>query len=205
MANLTEWVTSKFEQPLPLLFFLLGALLLLLGVTTGLEVPMLKQLTPDGNYRWVSIVLGCVFLFVATLIYSMPVVRRRTWYGIEITSPAKNEGRDGEITVTGKYKRLPRQKDLFLVNVSPDHAGFYPQVNPHQEIKCEKDGSWHGSAFINSDTIIIVTTISPAALTLFKYYQKVGEQTKQWVPIDKLPDPPDVEKHDEVFVRCKRG
>jgi hypothetical protein len=163
---------------------------------------MLKQLTPDVNYRWVSIVLGGAFLLLATRIYNIPVVRR-TLYGIEITSPAENEVRSGDVTVTGKYKRLPRQKALFLINASRDYAGFWPQVNQNQKIEWKKDGSWRGSAYINSDTRIIVTTISPAALALFKYYHKVGDQTKQWVPIDEIPGPPDIEQHHEVFVRCK--
>jgi hypothetical protein len=72
MEKFTEWVTSKFQHPLGLLFFLLGALLILLGVTTGLELPVLQQLAPDVNYRWVSLALGVIFLLLATLIYYRP-------------------------------------------------------------------------------------------------------------------------------------
>ncbi len=35
----TEWITNKFEHPLSLLLFLLGALLMLLGLTTGVTIP----------------------------------------------------------------------------------------------------------------------------------------------------------------------
>jgi hypothetical protein len=205
MANVVEWMTNKFEEPLPILLFLLGALLLLLGVTTGLEVPVLKQLTPDLKYRWVSIMLGCALLLLATRIYYMPVVRH-TWYGIEITSLAKDGSAVcpmGDLRIIGKYKRLPRKKFLYLINASHDKIGFCPQVGHSQQIEVDKNGTWRGSTYVNQDTRIIVATVSPVTLALFNYYKKVGEKTGQWVEIDRLPDPPDYEKQDEVSVRCK--
>jgi len=72
MGKFIEWVTSKFQHPLSLLFFLLGSLLLLLGITTGLEVPLLKQLTPDVHYRWVSLALGWGFVLLAIAVYYVP-------------------------------------------------------------------------------------------------------------------------------------
>lgn len=72
MEKFTQWLTSKFQQPLSLLFFLVGVVLLVLGVSTGIEVPLLKQIAPDGNYRWVAISAGAVFVIVAILIYYFP-------------------------------------------------------------------------------------------------------------------------------------
>jgi hypothetical protein len=165
MANLIEWMTNKFEeQPFPILFFFLGTLLLLLGVTTGLQVPVLKQLTPDLNYRWASIVLGCTFLLLATRIYYMPVVRHK-WYGIEITSLPKDGSAVypmGDLQIIGKYKRRPPEKSLYLINASYDKKGFCPQVGDRQQIEVDKKKrEWRGLTYINQDTRIIVATVSP--------------------------------------------
>ncbi len=72
MPEFIKWLTDKFKQPLPLLFFALGAVLLLLGVTTGLDLPVLRQLTPDVRYRWVSLASGAAFLLLAVFLYYFP-------------------------------------------------------------------------------------------------------------------------------------
>ena len=72
MSAIIKWITDKFQQPLPLLFFTLGAVLLLLGVTTGVDLPGLKKLTPEVNYRWTSLGLGSGFLLSAILLYYFP-------------------------------------------------------------------------------------------------------------------------------------
>src|SRR5438045_3152422 len=72
MSEIIKWFIAKFQQPLPLLFFMLGAVLLLLGVTTGVDLPVLKKLTPEIRYRWISLALGAVFLLSAILLYYFP-------------------------------------------------------------------------------------------------------------------------------------
>ncbi len=72
MDKFIEWVTSKFQHPFSLLFFLLGAVLLLLGLTTGLNVPGLQQLVPDVNFRWIALVLGAILLLGSVLLYYRP-------------------------------------------------------------------------------------------------------------------------------------
>ena len=72
MSESIKWLTAKFQQPLPLLFFALGAVLLLLGVTTGVDLPVLKKLTPEANHRWISLASGAGFLLLAVLLYYFP-------------------------------------------------------------------------------------------------------------------------------------
>ncbi len=74
MDRISDWLTGKFRHPLSLLFFTLGALLILIGVTTSLEVPVLQQVVPDVNFKWVSIVLGIVSVAVAVFLYYRPPV-----------------------------------------------------------------------------------------------------------------------------------
>jgi len=72
MDKVIEWLTQKFSHPLSLLFFLLGAILLLLGLTTGFEIPFLKQLAPALEYQGISLILGGICLLVSILIYYKP-------------------------------------------------------------------------------------------------------------------------------------
>jgi len=73
--------TWKFEW----LVLVFGFLLILLGVTTGFNVPWLKQLVPDPNFRWVSISIGVVLCGLAILM----VVRAST--GESIIAPRSRQ------------------------------------------------------------------------------------------------------------------
>ena len=119
---------------------------------------------------------------------------------ITIESPKNgDEYSAGPLTVTGKCQQLPPGKALFLINASHDKPGFVPQVGRPITLR---DGSWRGSIYLNGDTRVILVTASPAALALFRYFEKVGPKS-DYMAIDELPGPPDVEQHDEVFVRCR--
>lgn len=72
MSDLVKWVTEKFGQPLPLLLFALGTVLLLLGVTTGVDLPVLKELRPDVEHRWVALAFGALLLLSSVVLYYFP-------------------------------------------------------------------------------------------------------------------------------------
>lgn len=65
MDKLTEWMTSRFQHPLSLPFLLLGVLLILLGLTTGFQLPVLQQLSIDPSYRTLAVVMGSVFILLS--------------------------------------------------------------------------------------------------------------------------------------------
>ena len=68
MKKIEEWLSGKFQQPLSPLFFLLGALLTIIGVTAGLKVPILGDLTVSQSFRWPALALGIVLIVFAILI-----------------------------------------------------------------------------------------------------------------------------------------
>jgi len=73
MEKIIDWLTEKFSSPLSLLFFVLGALLLLLGLSTGFEIPYLeKHLSSANGYQGASLILGGVCLLLALFIYYKP-------------------------------------------------------------------------------------------------------------------------------------
>ena len=65
--KLTEWMTTKFNHPLSLPLFLLGIILILLSLTTGFELPVLKKLSIDPTYREISLLIGSILLFMGIL------------------------------------------------------------------------------------------------------------------------------------------
>ncbi len=67
MEKFGEWITSKFKHPLSPMFFFLGVLLILLGVSNGVSLPVFNQLASDPGFRWVCLVLG-VLCFAASLV-----------------------------------------------------------------------------------------------------------------------------------------
>jgi hypothetical protein len=71
MDKLFGWLTEK-NHAISLLCFVLGALLLLVGVTTSLEILWLPQIVPDANSRLVSLGLGGAFIMLALLVYFLP-------------------------------------------------------------------------------------------------------------------------------------
>jgi|SRR5271165_221223 len=63
-----DFRTWKFEW----LFFVFGALLILLGVSNGFELPWLKGLTADEHFRWASVAIGSLSLVAGTVIHYRP-------------------------------------------------------------------------------------------------------------------------------------
>ena len=91
MEKLAQWLAERFQHPLSLLFFILGALLILIGVTTGLEVPLLKQLAPDVDFRWVSLAIGLVFALLSVLIYYRPPKSTKVSHTVPLSSAVSDE------------------------------------------------------------------------------------------------------------------
>lgn len=68
MSKLIAWLTDRSRDPVSLLLFGLGAVLVLLGVTNGFSLPVLQQLAPDERFRWVAVALGTVFVVIGAFI-----------------------------------------------------------------------------------------------------------------------------------------
>jgi hypothetical protein len=67
-----EWAAGFKGRPLSLFFLVLGTVLLLLAVTAGFQVPLLKQLVVDESYRRYVLVLGLVSLALGISFFFVP-------------------------------------------------------------------------------------------------------------------------------------
>jgi len=72
MEKFAEWLTSKFNHPLSPMFFFLGMILVLLGVTNEINLPVIKMLMSDPSLRWVCLLLGVLCFAVSMFIYYFP-------------------------------------------------------------------------------------------------------------------------------------
>ena len=70
--KVTEWLTGAFKHPLSLLFFVLGVVLILLGVSDGLNLPVLNQIVAAQPSRGIALLLGVVFCAISVWLYYHP-------------------------------------------------------------------------------------------------------------------------------------
>ena len=66
MEKIILWVAEKFHQPLTIILFVLGALLVLLGVTEGLPILSAKM---RDDYRLPALIMGCVFIALGVVLH----------------------------------------------------------------------------------------------------------------------------------------
>jgi len=72
METSGKWITEKFQHPLVVLFFFLGALLIILGVSNGVKLPGLDTVNLDASFRTTALILGCVFCLFSVGMYYRP-------------------------------------------------------------------------------------------------------------------------------------
>lgn len=74
VKDIVKWMSTKFQQPLCPLFFLFGAVLVILGITSWL--PSMGHASITDHYKWVAIALGIVFVLLAVIIDQGLLIRR---------------------------------------------------------------------------------------------------------------------------------
>lgn len=72
MEALIGFIEKNFRHPLVPLFFIFGAGLTLIGVTSGLPIEGYGELVASSEFRYVSILLGAVCLVGALFVYYKP-------------------------------------------------------------------------------------------------------------------------------------
>ena len=69
-----EWLSARFQQPLSLLFFALGTLLIFFGLSTGFQIKG-ETVSPDARYHWLALAFGAASCGLAIVIYYLPTTR----------------------------------------------------------------------------------------------------------------------------------
>lgn len=99
MDKFWKWLTDKFQNPLSPLFFILGTLLLILGISTGVSFPGGSQIASEASFRWTSIIIGSISVLLSIFIYYRPPK------GIKNTKTASDENLPEEFSLNFNGRR----------------------------------------------------------------------------------------------------
>ena len=69
MDKFLNWVSSKFHEPLSIIFCLAGMIFILLGIDGSLKVPVFDEITARDNSQWISLIIGVTFYLLGVGIF----------------------------------------------------------------------------------------------------------------------------------------
>lgn len=69
MDKFLNWVSSKFHEPLSVIFCLAGMIFILLGIDGSLKVPVFDEITLRDNSQWISLIIGVTFCLLGVGIF----------------------------------------------------------------------------------------------------------------------------------------
>src|ERR1700678_352188 len=104
----------------------------------------------------------------------------------EILSEPKPMGPNASYIVRGKLKRLPKGHKIWLLTADERSEQFWPQSFYPVQFD-EQSGEWHGrvNAMGMSPLRIFAVIAPPTTQDLFRYFQKRGDETKNYVPLNR--------------------
>jgi hypothetical protein len=117
----TGWAAAFRHRPLSLFFLLVGAVFALLAVTSGFELPILKQVGVSPDSRIVALLLGLGFLGVGVVLYFFPYEPLPG----ERASVEVKRWHVGEGGLHGSYGRQGDGKEWELSGPSGNEYGIY--------------------------------------------------------------------------------
>ena len=69
MDKFFDWISSKFHEPLSVIFCLAGMIFILLGIDGSLKVPIFDEITVRENSQWISLIIGVTFCLLGVVIF----------------------------------------------------------------------------------------------------------------------------------------
>jgi hypothetical protein len=90
--------------------------------------------------------------------------------------------------VCGRLKSLPKGHKIWLLTADERTEHFWPQTFYPVQFN-EQTGEWHGrvNGSGRSPLQIVAVVAPPTSQDLFRYFQKRGDETKNFVPLTRVP------------------
>lgn len=90
--------------------------------------------------------------------------------------------------VRGKLRSLPKGHKIWLLTADERTEQFWPQTFYPVQFN-EKTGEWHGriNGSGRSPLQIFAVVAPPTSQDFFRYFQKRGDETKNFVPLTRIP------------------
>lgn len=127
-------------------------------------------------------------------------LRRVSGRQIQITFPRSGQalihpeplGPIRSFEVRGKLKRLPKNHEIWLLREHEVTRKVWPQGFPSGLVRYDPgQGEWSGRVAVQNDqrAIKIVAVVAPpTSQDFFRYFQRLGDQHQNHVPLDRIPD-----------------
>jgi hypothetical protein len=106
----------------------------------------------------------------------------------EILSDPKPLGLGFSHVVRGRLKSLPEGHKIWLLTADERFDQFWPQGFYPVQFD-EQIGEWHGriNGSGTSPLRIFAVVAPPTSQDLFRYFQRRGDETKKFVPLNRIP------------------
>ena len=198
-----ESIIKKLLENTPLVIMVIGLLLFVLGAAGGWAKADLKiESTP---WRIALASMGAIVFIVGGLFLgeksgdSTSTLTRKD-YGIKITFHQDGAEVGQEIEALGTYETRPPDNLIRILEHSPVSHHYWPKRYVTINVKQK---TWSATTRVggspNDKRLIVVASVGDGGRALFDYYDKVGNELKQWVGIRTFP--PDVKECDRIIVK----
>lgn len=106
----------------------------------------------------------------------------------EVLTEPKELGRGFSYLVRGKLKSLPKEHAIWLLTQDERSGHVWPQGFYPVQFD-ERTGEWHGrvNGSGKSPLRIFAVVAPPTSQDCFRYFQKRGDETKVFVPLNRVP------------------
>jgi len=89
--------------------------------------------------------------------------------------------------VRGKLKSLPKGCKIWLLTADEEGKQYWPQGFYPMQYN-EATGDWNGRVHVGNSPVQITALVAPStSQQLFHYFQKRGDETKFYSPLDRIP------------------
>lgn len=198
-----EKIIQALLKNTPLALVVIGLLLAVIGASGGMEKLAIK--VDDPRWRVALGVMGIVVAgFGALLIWRVrkdvdPQVLAQECE-LKITAPLNGAVVDESTQFAGSFKNLPHEGSIVLIEQSVSTGDYWFKKRP---VIDEKNKQWYIDSRVGGDPgkerVIYLAILGKSGQALWDYYQRVGQETKQWPAMRSLTT--DISICDNVRVR----
>jgi hypothetical protein len=108
-------------------------------------------------------------------------------HGQSLSDPQPLGPNSVSYVVRGKLKSLPEGHKIWLITADERAELYWPQTFYPVQFNKET-GDWHGRVNPGRSPLQVFAVVAPpTSQDLFRYFQKRGDETKRFVPLNRIP------------------